>query len=73
LRKIDAATQVGVNLTTYNELLIEAKVNEADRTLPDGDLKTDLDIAIWRARRRNPRISLGNSQRIFEAHIGCFV
>jgi hypothetical protein len=43
LRKIDAATQVGVNLTTYNELLIEAKVNEADRTLPDGDLKTDLD------------------------------
>jgi hypothetical protein len=47
LRKIDAATQVGVNLTTYNELLIEAKVNEADRTLPDGDLKTDLDIAMF--------------------------
>ncbi len=36
-----------LNLTTYNELLIEAKVNEADRTLPDGDLKIDLDIAMF--------------------------
>jgi hypothetical protein len=48
LRKIEAATQVGVNFQQYGQLLIEAKVqvNEALEKLPDGELKNELKAAI---------------------------
>lgn len=44
LRKIEAATQVGVSYEKYGELLIEAKakVNEATKILPPGDLSANL-------------------------------
>jgi hypothetical protein len=44
LKKIQAATQVGVSYQQYGLLLIEAKAktNEATAALPDGALKTDL-------------------------------
>lgn len=49
LQKINAATQVGVNYQQYGALLIEAKakVNEAERHLPDGDaLKERLEVVM---------------------------
>jgi hypothetical protein len=48
LRKIEAATQVGVNFPQYNQLLIEAKaqVNEASAKLTDGELKRELNLAM---------------------------
>ena len=48
LRKIAAATEVGVNYQTYGQLLIDAKakVNEAKDVLLDGDLKTEMNAAM---------------------------
>lgn len=48
LKKIQAATQVGVNYQQYGMLLIEAKdkVNSANTALPDGELKTELNAAM---------------------------
>lgn len=49
LRKIDGAvTQVGVSFVQYHSLLIEAQaqVNEALRTLPDGELKREMNAAM---------------------------
>src|SRR5438046_598475 len=48
LRKVHAATQVGVNYQQYGMLVIEAKdkVNNANATLPDGDLKNKLNAAM---------------------------
>jgi len=44
LRKIQAGTQVGINYQEYGKLLIEAKakVNDATRSLPEGELKTQI-------------------------------
>src|ERR1044072_8805055 len=44
LRKIEAATQVGVNYQLYGQMVIEAKaqVNEVAAKLPDGELKSEL-------------------------------
>ena len=44
LRKIEAATQVGVNYQQYRLLVIDAQaaVNEAGEKLPDGELKRHL-------------------------------
>lgn len=41
LKRVQAATQVGVNHQQYGQLVIDAKaqVNEAARVLPDGELK----------------------------------
>jgi hypothetical protein len=48
LRKIHAATEVGVNYQQYGMLLIEAKakVNDANAVLPDGELKNRLNAAV---------------------------
>jgi hypothetical protein len=48
LKKIQAATQVGVNYQQYGMLVIEAKdkVNTAHAMLPEGQLKTELDAAM---------------------------
>jgi hypothetical protein len=48
LRKIQAATQVGVNYQQYGPLLIEAKsqVNTAASTLPQSGLKSELQAAV---------------------------
>jgi hypothetical protein len=48
LQKIQAATQVGVNQINYGPLLIEAKsaINEANRHLSEGQLKSELNSAI---------------------------
>jgi hypothetical protein len=44
LRKIQAATQIGVNYQQYGQLLIEAKdkTNAASRVLSDGPVKTEI-------------------------------
>jgi hypothetical protein len=48
LKKIEAATQVGVNYQQYGQLVIDAKaqVNEASSALPDGDLKKELNVVM---------------------------
>jgi hypothetical protein len=48
LRKIEAATQVGVNYANYGSLLIEAKakVNKASTVLPDSEVKGELNGAM---------------------------
>ncbi len=48
LGKLDAGTQVGVNRPEYSRLLLEAqaKVNEATETLPEGDLRKELLLAM---------------------------
>jgi|ERR1044072_1559276 hypothetical protein len=48
LRKVEAATQVGVNFQQYGQLVIDAKaqVNEASSKLPDGELKKELNSAV---------------------------
>jgi hypothetical protein len=48
LRRMSAATEVGVNYQQYGQLAIEAKsqVNEAAAVLPDGALKTELNAAM---------------------------
>ena len=48
LKKIEAATQVGVNYQQYGMLLIEAKdkVNNANAALPASELKRELNAAI---------------------------
>lgn len=48
LQKLQAATQVGVNYQTYGQLLIEAKakVNDAMKSLPEGELKTEMSGAM---------------------------
>ena len=48
LRKIEAATQVGVNFQQYGQLVIEAKaqVNDATAKLPDGELKKELSASM---------------------------
>jgi hypothetical protein len=48
LKKLNAATEVGVNYQNYGMLLIEAKVkvNEAQAQLPDGDLKSEIVLAM---------------------------
>lgn len=48
LQKLQAATQVGVNYQTYGQLLIEAKakVNDAVKSLPEGELKTEISGAM---------------------------
>jgi len=47
LRKIEAATQVGVSYQQYGQLVIDAKaqVNEATAILPEGELKKELETA----------------------------
>jgi ABC-type glycerol-3-phosphate transport system substrate-binding protein len=48
LRKIEAATQVSVNYFQYSQLVVDAKaqVNEASATLPDGELKKEINAAM---------------------------
>jgi hypothetical protein len=48
LRKVQAATQVGVNYQQYGQLLIKAKdkTNAASRVLSDGPLKAELQAAM---------------------------
>jgi hypothetical protein len=48
LRRLDAATQVGVSFFNYNPLLIDAqaKVNEALPLLPNGNLKNEISLAM---------------------------
>lgn len=48
LRKLHAATEVGVNYQQYGILVIEAKdkVNNANAVLPDGELKQRLNAAM---------------------------
>jgi hypothetical protein len=48
LRKVEAATQVGVSYQQYGQLVIDAKaqVNEASAKLPDGELKKELEAAM---------------------------
>jgi hypothetical protein len=48
LQKLEAATEVGVNKLQYGPMLIEAKaaINEANRLLPDGRLKQELNEAM---------------------------
>jgi hypothetical protein len=48
LRKLQAATQVGVSYQQYRQLLIDAKAktNAASSALPDGTLKTALNKAV---------------------------
>lgn len=48
LRKVQAATQVGVNYQQYGQLLIDAKAktNAASLALPDGPLKNEFKGAI---------------------------
>jgi hypothetical protein len=48
LRKIHAATEVGVNYQQYGMLVIDAKdkVNNANAVLPDGEMKSRLNAAI---------------------------
>lgn len=48
LKKIGAATEVGLNKMKYADLLIEAKtaVNQANSILPEGELKTELNLAM---------------------------
>lgn len=48
LRKIHAATEVGVNYQQYGLLVIEAKhkVNNANAVLPDGELKNRFNAAM---------------------------
>lgn len=48
LRKVHAATEVGVNYQQYGMLVIEAKdkVNNANAALPDGELKNRLNAAM---------------------------
>lgn len=46
--KVEAAAQVGITRARYAELLAEAKaaVNEAERVLPDGELKSNISAAM---------------------------
>ena len=48
LRKIQAATQVGVNYQQYGQLVIDAKAktNSASRLLPEGSIKKEMEAAI---------------------------
>lgn len=48
LRKVGAATQVGVNYQQYGSLVIDAQVavNEAIRVLPEGELNREINAAI---------------------------
>jgi hypothetical protein len=48
LRKVEAATQVGVNYQQYGQLAIDAKaaVNQAVAALPDGELKSEIVAAM---------------------------
>lgn len=61
LLKVQAGTQAGANYNHYNRLVSEAKakVNVASKTLPEGELKTDLEavmdnyvdaVTVWNAR-----------------------
>jgi hypothetical protein len=45
LKKVQAATEVGINYQQYSQLLVEAQaaVNEANSKLPDGELKKELE------------------------------
>ena len=64
LRRIQAATQVGVLYPQYNELLIDAqaRLNNAENILPDGPVNTELRLTmdsyidagiVWQERLRN--------------------
>ena len=48
LRKVHAATEVGVSYQQYGTLVIDAKakVNDANAVLPDGEMKTRLNAAM---------------------------
>ncbi len=48
LKKMDAATEIGVNYQQFGAMAIEAKaeVNEASSKLPDGELKRELQSAM---------------------------
>lgn len=48
LRKIQAATEVGVAYPQYHSLLIDAQaqVNNAEAALPDGSVKTELRLTV---------------------------
>lgn len=65
LRKLQAATEVGVSYAQYHSLLIEAQtqVNNAETALSDGPLKTDLRLAmdsyidagtVWQEKMKDP-------------------
>lgn len=48
LKKIQAATEVGVSYQQYSQLVVDAKaaVNDATSNLPDGELKAELQAAM---------------------------
>lgn len=48
LGKLDAGTQVGINRPEYSRLLLEAqaKMNDATESLPDGELRKELTLAM---------------------------
>lgn len=48
LKKISAALDVGVNFSTYNQMLIDAKnqVNEVEAKMSDGELKMEISKAM---------------------------
>lgn len=64
LRKIEAATQVGITFVPYGQLIVEAKaaVNDAVATLPNCDLRIELNATmdayadvgqVWNAKIQN--------------------
>lgn len=72
LRKVDAATEVGVSYAQYGPMLIDAQasVNEASTSLPEGELKNELKLAIegykdaylaWQVTNKHGFISVGRS------------
>jgi hypothetical protein len=80
LGKIEAAVQVGVNYQQYGQLVIDAKaaVNEAERILPDGELKTSLNAvveayadaaSVWSQKVEYPRIGIDKAYGIGKALI----
>lgn len=48
LKKLDAATDVGINKIDYSKMLIDAQVavNQAEEKLPDGELKQSITAAM---------------------------
>jgi len=72
LRKVDAATEVGVSYAQYGPMLIDAQasVNEASTALPEGELKNELKLAIeaykdaylaWQITNKQGFITVGQS------------
>jgi hypothetical protein len=72
LRKVDAATEVGVSYAQYGPMLIDAQasVNEASTALPEGEVKNELKLAIeaykdaylaWQVTNKKGFITVGQS------------